>query len=129
MKKLVIIASVLVAVSSIASAEGDIKAGKKVFKKCKACHSLKPEDNKVGPTLYNIIGAEAGMNPGFRYSKAMTEAGLVWDVETLAAFVTKPKDVVPRTSMAFAGLKKAEQVDDLIAYLQSEMEPEVEASE
>ena len=107
--------------TSPAWAEGDIKSGKKVFKKCKACHSLKPEDNKVGPTLYNIIGATSGSVEGFRYSKAMADAGLIWDLETLGAFVTKPKDVVPGTSMAFGGLKKPQQVDDLLAYLQSEM--------
>ncbi|MGR3815914.1 MAG: c-type cytochrome [Cognatishimia activa] len=124
MKKIALMAAALAALSTAAMAEGDIKAGKKVFKKCKACHSLKPEDNKVGPTLYNIIDAASGANPDFRYSKAMSEAGLTWDVETLSAFLTKPKDVVPRTSMAFSGLKKPEQVDDLIAYLQSEMEAE-----
>lgn len=129
MKKIPLIAAALIAMSTPAMAEGDIKAGKKVFKKCKACHSLKPGDNKVGPTLHNILGAQAGMNPDFRYSKAMKDAELVWDVETLAAFLTKPKDVVPRTSMAFNGLKKPEQVDDLIAYLQSEMDPEEAASE
>ncbi|QTN34733.1 c-type cytochrome [Cognatishimia activa] len=124
MKKIALMAAALAALSTAAMAEGDIKAGKKVFKKCKACHSLKPADNKVGPTLFNIIDAASGANPDFRYSKAMAEAGLTWDVETLSAFLTKPKDVVPRTSMAFSGLKKPEQVDDLIAYLQSEMEAE-----
>lgn len=124
MVKFALTVATLFTLSSAAMAEGDIKAGKKVFKKCKACHSLKAGDNKVGPTLYNIIGAMSGANPDFRYSKAMSEAGLIWDTDTLAAFFTKPKDLVPGTSMAFGGLKKPAQVDDLIAYLQSEMETE-----
>ena len=122
MKPTVLIVLASISLSTVAFAEGDVKAGKKVFKKCKACHSLKEGNNKVGPTLYNIIGTTAGTNPDFRYSGAMAESGVVWDVDTLAAFLTKPKDVIPDTSMAFGGLKKPEQVDDLIAYLQSESE-------
>ena len=103
-----------------AHAEGDAKAGKSVFKKCKACHTVKDGKNKVGPTLFNIVGAPSASVDGFRYSKAMTNANLTWDVETLRAFLTKPKDLVPGTSMAFAGLKKQSQIDDLIAFLIAE---------
>ena len=109
----------LMALSTPGLAEGNIKAGKKIFKKCKACHDVKEGKNKVGPSLYNIVGATAGKVEGFKYSKAMAESGLVWDEANLRAFVTKPKELVPGNRMAFAGLKKEKQIDDLIAYLNS----------
>ncbi|MCJ8307723.1 MAG: c-type cytochrome [Rhizobiaceae bacterium] len=109
----------LMALSTPALAEGNIKAGKKIIKKCKACHDVKEGKNKVGPSLYNIVGATAGKVEGFKYSKAMAESGLVWDDANLRAFVTKPKELVPGNRMAFAGLKKEKQIDDLIAYLNS----------
>ncbi|CUH50922.1 cytochrome c family protein [Shimia sp. R11_0] len=120
MHKTAMVALVLTLGGGMAFAEGDAKAGKKVFKKCKACHSLKEGQNKVGPTLYGVLGAEAGAVEGFRYSSALQEAGIVWDDEALSAFLSKPKAFVPGTSMAFPGLKKQDQIDDLLAYLQSE---------
>ena len=96
----------LSALSAPAFAAGDVKAGKKIFKKCKACHDVKEGKNKVGPSLYNIVGATAGSVEGFKYSKALLESGLTWDEENLRAFVTKPKKLIPGNRMAFAGLKK-----------------------
>ena len=96
---------------------GDVKAGKKVFKKCKACHEVKEGRNKSGPSLYNILGASAGQVEGFRYSKAMAESGLIWDAETMDAFLADPKKIVKGTKMAFRGLKKPEDIENVIAYL------------
>ncbi|MBO9406876.1 c-type cytochrome [Shimia sp. R9_1] len=124
MRNTAVLATALALLATTTLADGDVKKGKKVFKKCKACHSLKPEDNRVGPTLYGVFGATSGSVEGFRYSGPMTQAGIVWDTETLAAFLAKPKDVVPGTTMAFPGLKKPEQIDDLLAYLQSELTEE-----
>ena len=100
-----------------AFAEGDAAAGEKVYKKCKTCHSLEAGKNKLGPHLAGVIGREAGSVEGFKYSKAMADSGLVWDEATLDAFLAKPKEVVPKSKMAFAGLKKEQQRQDLIAYL------------
>jgi len=96
---------------------GDAKAGKKVFKKCKACHKLKKGKNGAGPSLHNIMGMQAASVEGFKYSKAMQKADLVWDVETMSAFLQKPKSVVPKTKMQFGGLKKDKDIENLIAYL------------
>ena len=103
--------------ASPALAEGDAAAGEKVYKKCKTCHSLEAGKNKLGPNLAGIFGRQAGSVEGYKYSAAMASSGIVWDEATLDAFVAKPKDVVPKTKMAFAGLKKEEQRQDLIAYL------------
>ncbi|MCX2724648.1 c-type cytochrome [Roseibium salinum] len=106
-----------------ASAEGDAAAGEKIFKKCQACHAVgEGAANKVGPALNGIVGAPAGQVEGYKYSKGMIEAaegGLVWDEETLGAYLQKPKDVVPKTKMSFAGLRKDAEVADAIAYLET----------
>lgn len=115
-------AALLLALSAPAFAEGDAAKGEKVFKKCKACHAVgEGAKNKVGPVLTGIVGAPAGQNPDFKYSKAMQEKaaeGLVWDDANLTAFLTKPKDFMKGTKMSFAGLRKEEQIQDVIAYLQ-----------
>ena len=110
------------AISSPAIATGDPANGQKLFKKCSACHSLEEGKKKVGPSLYNIFGATPGQVAKFRYSKGMVEygkTGVVWDEATLDAWLTKPKDIVKRTKMAFPGFKKEQDRADLIAYLKS----------
>ncbi len=100
---------------------GDAEKGEKVFKKCTACHAVgEGAKNKVGPELNEIFGRTAGSLEDYKYSKAMIEAGgggLVWDEATLTTYLTKPKDMVKGTKMAFAGLKKQEDLDNVIAYL------------
>lgn len=99
--------------------EGDAAAGEKVFNKCKACHTVEEGKNRVGPSLFNVIGRQPASVEGFRYSKAMEEfaADHVWDEETLSSYLEKPKDLVSGTKMAFVGLKKLEDRADVIAYL------------
>lgn len=82
-------------------AAGDATAGEKDFKKCKACHGIVDDagekivkGGKTGPNLYGIIGRQAGTVDGFRYGASIVaagEAGLVWDVEQLTAYVADPK--------------------------------------
>lgn len=102
-------------------ASADAAAGEAVFKKCAACHNVVDGGaNKVGPNLWSILGAPVGKVADFKYSSALVafgEAGNVWDFETFAQFVTKPKDLIKGTSMGFAGLKKVEDRANLIAYL------------
>ena len=113
--------SFILATASLASnalAEGDIKKGKKVFNKCKACHNIDKEANKVGPHLVGIFGRKAGSVEGFKYSEAMMSSEVVWDVETLTEYIKKPKDFIEDTKMNFPGIKKDKQITDLIAYMQ-----------
>ena len=95
----------------------DAAKGEKVYKKCKACHALEAGKKKVGPSLAGIFGRTAGTVEGFKYSKAMAESGIVWDDKTMDEFLAKPKTVVPKTRMAFPGLKKEADRANLIAYL------------
>ncbi|MCP4318783.1 MAG: cytochrome c family protein [Hyphomicrobiales bacterium] len=104
-----------------ALADGDAKKGAKVFRKCKACHVVDNEKNKVGPHLVDVIDRPIANVEGFKYSSAMIEFGgddKVWDIETLTLYLKKPKDFIKGTKMAFAGLKKDKDIDNIIAYLQ-----------
>ena len=124
MRKEKFVAVALAAAMALASgstmAAGDAAKGKKVFKKCKACHTVnKGGKNRVGPNLFGIVGAKAASVKGYRYSKAMKGSGLTWDEATLDKFLKKPKKFVKKTKMGFAGLKKDGQRADIIAYLKT----------
>jgi len=100
---------------------GDAEKGKKVFNKCKACHGIdEGGKNKLGPNLWNMVGAPIAAVDGYKYSKALLayagEAGN-WNEENLDAWLKKPKDLVRKTKMIFPGLKKEADRADLIAYL------------
>ena len=111
-------AVVALTLAGSAHAEGDAAKGERVFNKCKSCHTLEQGGkNKLGPNLFGFLGRAAGAVEGFKYSKAMLESGIVWDEEALDAYLEKPKDLVPRTKMAFPGLRNEQQRADLIAYL------------
>jgi len=121
MKK-ILTTAIFLAIATAVHAEGDAKKGKRFFNKCKACHTLKEDNHKSGPSLYGILGATSGSAEGFDYSSEMAEAGLTWDDETLAAFLANPREVVPGNSMTFPGLKKEEEIANLIAYIREELE-------
>ncbi|PQV56209.1 sulfur dehydrogenase subunit SoxD [Defluviimonas denitrificans] len=100
-----------------------VEAGAKVFKKCAACHKVgEGAKNATGPMLNGILGRAAGTVEGFKYSKAMADAGaagLVWSDENLHAYLSDPKGFVKRNKMSFAGLKSKDDIDAVIAYLES----------
>ena len=101
-------------------AQGDPAAGEKVFRKCKACHTVEEDGpSRVGPNLYGIVGASVAAVDGFRYSGALTDNGGDWTPDRLAAFLANPRKAVPGTKMSFGGLRKPEDQADVIAYLAS----------
>lgn len=102
-----------------AALAADATAGKAVFKRCAACHTTDAK-NRVGPGLEGILGRPVGAADGFRYSKAMlefSEDGKVWNEQLLGEFLASPKGLVKGTSMAFPGLKKPEEIANLITFL------------
>lgn len=97
----------------------DAALGEKVFNKCKACHTTDGK-NKVGPSLKGLFGRTAGTLEGYKYSTPMIEAGkggLIWDEAHFAEYIKDPKAKVKGTKMAFAGLKKDDEIANLVAYL------------
>ncbi len=101
-------------------ASADIAAGQKIGKKCTACHSFdEGGPAKVGPNLYNIVNAAAARDGGFSYSSAMAGMGGEWTYTNLNGFLHKPKQWLSGTKMNFAGLKKAEDRANIIAWLRS----------
>ena len=114
--------AIMLAGAMPALADGDVEKGEKVYAKCKACHDIEKGVNKVGPTLKGLVGRKAASVPDYKYSEAMlakAAEGMVWDEATLAAYLPDPKAYVPKTKMAFAGLKKPEEVENLIAFLKA----------
>ena len=116
------ISTVLFAGSAFAA--GDAKKGKKVFNKCKARHSVKAGKNKVGPSLFSVVGRKAGTAKGYKKYKGMKGADWNWDEASLDAYLTNPKKYVKskgrkKTSMTFK-LKKKKDRENVIAYLMTQ---------
>ena len=99
-------------------AMGDAAAGKKIFKKCAACHSItKGGKNKIGPALYNVVGRKVGDVTDYKYSKALAAYDKEWNFEELNGFLIKPAKYIKGTKMAYAGLKKEKDRASIIKYL------------
>lgn len=123
MNRYYLLAAALLCLGSVQSHAQDVANGEKAFKKCMACHAVgEGAVNKVGPVLNNVIGRKAGTFEGYTYSQGMTGAGaggLIWNEETLTVYLADPRKTVKGTKMAFGGIKKPEEVTDLIAYLKT----------
>ena len=107
----------------VAPVSGDVAAGKLVFRKCQACHSLEPGKNGLGPSLSAIIGKKASSVANFNYSPAMKGSNLTWDVATLDAYLADPQKSVPGNKMPFPGLKTENERKTVIAYLAAGPQP------
>lgn len=99
-------------------ASADPDKGARVFAKCRACHKMDEGAHGTGPSLYEVVGSPVGSADGFNgYSGNLEQIGDVWSPENLNAFLESPRSATPGTSMGFAGLPKAEDRANLIAYL------------
>ncbi len=118
MRRSMLLLSLLVFATPGAQAQ-DAAAGKKVFEQCAACHTV-DGDSPVGPTLKGVMGRKAGSVAGFRYSRAMKNAAVVWDERALDAYIADPQAFMPGNLMPFAGLMDANERTALIAYLKGQ---------
>ena len=125
---LVVAAALCLAITGGPAAAGDAAAGEKVFKKCKACHTIQEGKNKVGPSLFGVVGRPAGIVAKFRYSSsvnAAAEKGLVWTAENIIAYLENPKEFLKdylgakkvKNKMLFK-LKSLPQRQNVAAYLE-----------
>lgn len=107
-----------------ASTMSPMERGAKLYKRCKACHTLEEGGkHKVGPNLWNVYGAKAGSKEGFNYSKAMAASEVIWDDTTLDAYIQKPSTFMKGNRMSFVGIKKAEDRDAVLLYMKSKTTP------
>ena len=114
----VLFAGAALAVSASAASAQSVEAGEAVFKKCMACHAIgEGAAVKVGPPLNGIVGRKAGSWPNYSYSEANKGSGITWDEATLREYLKDPRAKVPGTKMAFAGLNKPDDIENIIAYL------------
>ena len=106
---------------------GDAEKGKKVFKKCAACHNVASgAKHKTGPNLWGIMGSKAAIQDGYKYSDWLKESGIEWNDEALTAWVSSKKvkkayfgKDVKKSKMIFGGIRKENQINDLLAYLKT----------
>lgn len=118
MLRMLTISAIALAGSSSVAVADDLALGKKVFRKCIACHAVGVKArNKVGPVLNGLEGRPAGTVKGFNYSKANKNSGLVWDEATFLEYIKNPKKKIPRTKMVFVGIKKEKEARALWNYL------------
>ena len=106
--------------SLLADFTGDAAAGNAVFAQCRACHVIDEGVNRLGPSLYNILGREAGTVEGFNYSDANANSSIIWTTEKLFQFLEDPRRVIPDTRMVYRGLSDPQDRANLIAYLDAQ---------
>jgi cytochrome c len=115
-----VIAGLLLTGSTTAALAADPAAGEKIFKtQCGICHAVVAGENRIGPTLFGVVGRPAGSVPGFNYTADHKKLGITWDAANLDKYLTNPRAMVPDTSMVYAGLKDDAQRADLVAYLET----------
>ncbi|ELR02618.1 iso-1-cytochrome c [Pseudogymnoascus destructans] len=102
--------------------DGDSKKGANLFKtRCAQCHTLGDgEANKIGPNLHGLFGRQTGAVEGFAYTDANKQKAITWNTDTLFEYLENPKKYIPGTKMAFGGLKKEKDRNDLITFLREE---------
>ncbi len=104
--------------AALAQDSHEAAEGEKLFKRiCFTCHTSEAGKNKIGPSLFGVVGRKAGTEAGFTYSSAMKEANVTWNAESIDKYLTDPKKFVPGNKMAYAGVKKDEERKEIIAYL------------
>ena len=115
-----VIAGLLLAASATTALAADPAAGEKIFKtQCGICHAVAAGENRIGPTLFGVVGRAAGSVPGFNYTADHKKLGITWDAATLDKYLANPRAMVPDTSMVYAGLKDDAERADLVAYLET----------
>ncbi len=118
MKTTLPIAILAVAALAQAAHAQDVAAGEQSFKKCFPCHSIgEGAKNKVGPELNGLDGRHSGSAPGYNYSDANKNSGIVWNETTFKEYIKNPRGKIPGTKMIFPGIKNEKEVDNLWAYL------------
>jgi cytochrome c len=115
----IFVVGILTATGSGSVTAADVEAGKTAFKKCALCHTVEAGKNKIGPSLFGVVGRKSATLDNFTYSEAMKKFDHTWDEETLDKYLADPREIVPGTKMIFPGIKDKTERDDVIAYLET----------
>ena len=119
MMRRVSIAIVALVSSAGGAVAGDIAAGEKAFKKFIACHTIgENAKNSIGPAQNGLKGRKSGTVPGYSYSDANKNSGIVWDEATFKQYIKDPKAKIPGTKMVFPGIKNEKEAEDLWSFLE-----------
>ncbi len=117
---LLVMAALAIAGPALAQDAHEVEEGRKYFRRiCFACHTDEAGRNKIGPSLFGVVGRKSGTGAGFVYSDAMKNANVIWNDRTLDTYLTSPRAFIPGNRMAFAGVYKAEERRQVIAYLKT----------
>ena len=103
-----------------ASFTTDVAKGEKTFALCRSCHVLDEGVNRVGPSLYKVVGRKSGSVAGYSYSDANKNSGVTWTTDVLFTYLKDPKGFMPGTKMAFPGIKDDQDRANLVAYLEAQ---------
>jgi cytochrome c len=115
---LLLIGAALAAASAVTASAQDVAAGEKTFNVCRACHEIgEGAKNLVGPVLNGVVGRKSGSYPGYAYSDANKNSGITWDEATLIEYLKNPRAKVPGTKMIFPGLKRDDDIINVVAFL------------
>ena len=88
---------------------------------CRECHSFLKDDNRLGPSLYGVVGRKAGTEPGYGYSESLKDADVVWTAKTLDQWIADPQAVIPGNAMSppYSGITDPKIRKQIIAYLET----------
>jgi len=115
----ILLLGILATMAGGSAVAADAEAGKTAFKKCSLCHTTEVGKNKIGPSLFGIVGRKSATLENFNYSEAMKKFDHTWDERTLDEYLADPRRTVPGTKMIFPGIKDEAERDDVIAYLET----------
>ena len=124
MKTFLALGLILIGADSAAAEEGNAQRGQRMFGACAACHSLEPDKNMTGPSLADLWDRQAGGLKSFsRYSEALKSSGIIWENNSLDAYLANPKTFIPGNDMTFRGIPDARARADLLAFLKEATKP------
>lgn len=117
MREFLLVAA-LTGIALPAAAAGDAEAGRTAFtRRCGICHTVQPDQNRIGPSLHGVMGRPAAQVAGFNYSAALRDSGKTWDEDTLSRFLLNPRELIPGNRMAMPGIPSEEERANIGAYL------------